>query len=305
MKNEMKVILCLMGLLLSLELGARIFETKLSKDVEHLRELPAQAKTLREAPPNAFKVLILGNSLARCGIDLDLLQKGLEEKYQKPVVIAKMHPDASRIEAWAYGYRRYFEDTESNADLILTTTGALHLSDHLQNITGMGAFYVGSSDFLGFCRDRLSGIEDIARFCGARASALWAHRDRVEPLFFYNAVPSYAETAQEINRSISQEQQSRAARQPKVTCEVFQDFAKRLKSTNTQFVIASVPMPESYTLPEEILKAIQNSGASFIDLGATLKLPKERFPDGYHLDAAGAVIFTRKVLAQWPANMTD
>lgn len=305
MKNEMKVILCLMGLLLSLELGARIFETKLSKDVEHLRELPAQAKTLKEAPSNAFKVLILGNSLARCGINLEVLQKGLEEKYHKPIVIAKMHPDASRIEAWAYGYRRYFEDTGSNADLILTTTGSLHLSDNLQNITGMGAFYVSNTDFWGFCRDRLSGVEDISRFCGARASTLWAHRDRVEPLFFYKAVPSYAETAQEINRSISVEQQRRAARQPKVTCEVFQEFAKKLKSTNTQFVIASVPMPESYVMPEEILKAIRSSGASLIDLGTTLKFPKERFPDGYHLDAEGAVMFTREVLARWPATKTD
>ena len=301
MKSEMKVILCLTGMLLGLETGARLFETKLSKDVAHMRELPGEAKILNEAPANALKVLIIGNSLARCGIDLELLKKGLEDKYHKPVVIAKMHPDGSRIEAWTYGYRRYFETMGSNADLILLTTGARHLSDRMENIVGMGAFFVSSHDTWEFCRNRLTGIEDIARFWGARLSALWAHRDRVEPLFFYKAIPSYTETAQEINRSVSIDRQGISAAQPTGTYEVFQLFTNGLKSTQTPLVIASVPMPVPYQLPLEIQQAIQNSGAFFLDLGASMKLPKQRFPDDYHLDAAGAALFTQEILAKWPA----
>jgi hypothetical protein len=301
MKSEMKVILCLTGMLLGLETGARLFETKLSKDVAHIRELPTEAKILNEAPAKTLKVLVLGNSLARCGIDLEMLKKGLEDKYQKPVAIAKMHPDGSRIEEWTYGYSRYFESTGAHPDLILTTTGLLHLSDRLQNITGMGAFFVSTHDTWEFCWNRLSGIEDIARFWGARLSALWAHRDRVEPLVFYKAIPGYTETAQEINRSVSLDRQDTSAAQPKGSCKVFQLFTGGLKSTQTTLVIASVPMPEPYQLPSEIQLAIQNSGAFFLDLGASMKLPKQRFPDDYHLDAEGAALFTQEILAKWPS----
>jgi len=38
MKNEFKILLCLACLLLVLEAGARVFETRLSKDVQHLRQ---------------------------------------------------------------------------------------------------------------------------------------------------------------------------------------------------------------------------------------------------------------------------
>lgn len=302
MKNEFKVILCLSGLLLLLEFGARQFETSLSKDVEHMRELPGQAELLKAASGDAFKVLVLGNSLARCGIDLEVLQKGLQAKYQKPIVIARMYPDGSRIEEWSYGYRRYFGETGSRPDAILVTTGLLHLTDRLQNINGMGAYFVSSKDCWEFCRNRLTGVEDISRFLGARYSALWAHRDRVEPLVFYRAVPGYTETAQVINSSVSIDRQSIKKQPQNVTSAVFQRFADELQAGGTSLIIATVPMPEAYQLPEKIHQAIQNNGAKLIDLGANLKMSPERFPDDYHLDAEGAAIFTQQIIAQWPVE---
>lgn len=302
MKSETKVILCLLGLLIALEVGARFFETRLSKDIQHVRELPAQAQRLHDAPAGSFKVLILGNSLARCGIVIERLTQGLEQKLQQKVVVSKMHPDGSRIEEWAYGYRRYFAETASQPDVILMTTGLYHLSDRLQNITGMGAFFVSSGDAWEFCQNRLSGIEAISRFIGARYSALWAHRDRVEPLFFYKAIPGYAETAQEINSQVSVDRQGYSVERSKGTCDVFLQFAEGLKVSGTRVIIASVPMPETYELPDEIVQAIQKSGASFLNLGSTLKLPAERFPDQYHLDVEGAALFTRQILDQWPVK---
>jgi len=299
-KDETKILLLLAAMLLVLESGARVFETRLSKDVQHLREIPRQAALLQTAPKEALKVLVLGNSLARCGIDLPLLSEGLKQQFKREIVIAVMYPDGSSIEEWTYGYRRYFMQTGASPDVILVTTGKLHLTDHPPSINAMGAFYVSGADLGEFARSHLSGVEDAVRFGGARLSALWAHRDRVEPLVFYNLVPGYTETAQELNQGALSTQHAPSMSAPSPTCHTFEYFLKGLKTTGTRLLLISVPMPEPYNLPDTVRKAVQGAGVTLLDFGATLKMPTDRFPDHYHLDAQGATELTRRILNHWP-----
>lgn len=66
MKTEWKVLASLVAILLVLEVGMRAFETRLSKDIAHLRGLPEAAERLKAG--DGYKILIVGNSLARHGI---------------------------------------------------------------------------------------------------------------------------------------------------------------------------------------------------------------------------------------------
>jgi hypothetical protein len=298
MKNEFKILLCLACLLLLLEAGARVFETRLSKDVQHLRELPAQAEKIRTAGKDVFKVLVLGNSLARCGVDVALLTTELKQQLQREVVVAVMHPDGSRIEQWTYGYRRYFEQTGAVPDVVLLITGRLHLTDQPPDVSDMGAFYVSNKDVPVFMRSSKVGGEDAARFFAARSSALLAHADRVQPLLFYRFVPGYEGTAGRINRSKRSDSPLPPTQGLEPTCETLKFLANTLKSTGARLVIASVPMPEPYDLPGTVLGTVLGAHALLINTGRTLPLLPDLFPDHYHLDELGAEQLTKVIVSE-------
>lgn len=294
MATELRVLFTLLLALLGLEVAARVFETRLSKDVAHLRSLPAEAARLREAPADRFKVLILGNSLAREGLDRQRLQRGLETKLGRPVVLAAMHPDGSRIEEWQYGYRRYFEQTGARPDLILLCTGRAHLLDGLRDLDAVAAFHVSWRDLPGFVLEQQLGVDAICQVAAARASRLFAHRRRVQPLLFYHWMPRYEPTVNLIQaagqgaarRSVAVEESMRA----------FLGLLETCRSAGTRVVLLPVPLPEPYELPAVVTAAAQAGGALL--LGPPPGLPKRHFPDGYHLNAEGAAVWTAALLEQ-------
>lgn len=316
MKPELKILATLVALLGLLELSFRATETRLSKDIQHLRQLPAQAAAIREASSNTLRLLVVGNSLARCGIDWSLLKTELEQKLERPVVVARMHPDGSRIEEWAYGYWRYFRDVESQPDAILLVTGRQHLVDGLKSVEDLGAFYVGSSEMASFLSDYVHTMDDGVAFFGARYSALLAHRKRVEPRAFYELIPHYEATAQQINRIASQS--SRGVESPAATatealhddasstqmpvtndqqsCRLFAQWLNALNREHVHLILATAPMPKPYSLPESVIQEIQQHQLSIHDAGQSLTLSADRFPDDYHLDPRGASEFTQDLL---------
>lgn len=303
MNTELRVSIALLLALLGLEAAARLFETRLSKDVAHLRSLPAEAARLRDAPSDSCKVLILGNSLAREGLDRERLTRGLEARLGRPVVLAAMHPDGSRIEEWQYGYRRYFEQTGARPDLVLLCTGRAHLLDGLRDLDAVAAFHVSWRDLPGFVREQKLGVDGLCQVIAARTSALFAHRRRVQPLLFYHWMPRYEQTVNLIQaagqgtarRSAATEEGARA----------FLGLLQTCRTAGTRVALLPVPLPEPYELPAGVVEAAQLGGA--FTLGPPPRLPARHFPDGYHLDAEGAALWTAALLEQrgWDAWLSE
>lgn len=292
MKAEFKILLCLAAMLVALEFCARWFETRLSINIAHLRDLPQQAARIRTAPEHSFKIVVVGNSLARCGIDVEMLKQGLREKMRREVVVAMLYPDGTRIEEWAYAYRRYFAQTGAKPDAVLMVTGRLHLTDQSPNVSEMGAFYVSQEDIGHYSKSQLHGLEDGVRFLGARSSALFAHRERVQPLLFYHLIPGYEQTAQ----LITEDSVTLGGAAPELHCSVLAWFVSELRQSGVRLVIASAPMPVPYSLPAVALEIARTGEATVRQSGAELRLPRGRFPDHYHLDAEGAIQFTRDLV---------
>ncbi|SKB02316.1 hypothetical protein SAMN02745166_03622 [Prosthecobacter debontii] len=299
---ETKVLLVLVLALVVLEGGARMFETKLSKDVSHIRSLPAVAAELKAAPANQLKVLILGNSLSRDGLDKALLKTGLEKLTGRPVHLAAMHPDASNIGQWFYGYRRYFAQTGAHPDLVILGTGRPHLLDGRSEPDRQAAFYTSLKDMPLLLKEQQGDVEAISKALVARASMLFAHRARVEPLLFYNGIPGYTETTQTLSvhrehvTPASEGETADAHHEAAPTCHLFESLLKTFQAGKTRVIVVAIPMTETYELPECVEKAVKQAQMSVVDTGASLQYPPERFPDGYHLDKTGAAQFTSQLL---------
>lgn len=297
-KTEFLVLASLLAGLLLLEAGARVFERRLSKDVAHIRSLPSEAARLREAPADALKVLILGNSLARCGLDRAVLRRRLEEQTGRMVEIAAMHPDGSSVEEWHYGYRRYFDQSGGKPDLVLLCTGRLHLLDGLSDLDALAAFYTSWQDLPLFVRRERLGAGQMCQAAAVRVSALFAHRRRVQPLLFYNFMPSYEPTVNLLGRKRASPAGTTAA--PSAALN-FQGLAATVLGSGGVLMVLQVPLPEAYELPEAVRGMAGELRLPL--LKPPLTVAAERFPDGYHLDMQGSALWTGALTdsAEWQA----
>lgn len=298
MHTELRVLIALLIALLGLEAAARVFETRLSKDVAHLRSLPVEAARLRDAPADRLKVLILGNSLAREGLDRDLLKRGLEAQTGRSVELAAMTPDGSRIEEWLYGYRRHFDLTGARPDLVLLCTGRAHLLDGQADLDALAAFHVSWQDLPGFVRDQGLGVEGICQAAAARLSRLFAHRRRVQPLLFYHAMPRYEATVNLIQATALGVARTSETRE---STRSLAALLKACRASGVRVLLLQVPLPDAYELPATITATADACGAAI--LGPPPQMPLERFPDGYHMDRRGALLWTHQMLA-WPGWQT-
>lgn len=298
MKTEWKVLVSLIVLLLCMEVGVRSFETELSKDLAHLRGLPAAAELLKEG--DTYKILIVGNSLARYAIDQEMLADGLENKGYGKVQVEAFHPDGTGITEWNYGLRRYFLNIGAIPDRIVVVTGEAHLLDKVSVPERLGAFYVDRQQVKEAIFTDLASVENTARFFLARLSSLIANRTRIQPFVFYNYLPAYTQTIQVIN-----DQRKTLDGEGGVDEKRMTNLSRLLQAGQSNEVtvsIVAVPMPEAYELPQAVTEEIVKCEAVLWDLSETGEIDNKNFFDGYHLDVDGAGKVTQALIDRIPSK---
>lgn len=305
---EVKVLLLLLLALAGMEGLSRCFEVRLSKDVKHIRSLPAVAATLRQAPKERLKVLIVGNSLSRDGLDKATLTAGLSKLTGREVELAAMYPDGSNIHQWYYGYRRYFQQTGALPDLVLLGTARPHLLDGRSESDRLAAFYTSVADMPQLLSQQQGDVEAISKALLARSSMLFAHRGRVQPLVFYNLVPGYTETSQTIGvvRDAAPVSDQPASDVPGESCDMLSAFLATLRTDQVRTLILAIPMTQPYTLPACVQASARAAQVPILVAGETMHQTPAHFPDAYHLGPEGAVEYTRQLLekiAQSPGTL--
>lgn len=302
-RPEARVVLCLLLMLAGLEVVARLFEQRLSKDVQHIRSLPAVAAKLQAAPDSSLKVLILGNSLSRDGLNPKVLKEGLQKLTGREVELAAMYPDGSSVSQWFYGYRRYFSQAGAKPDLVFIGTARQHLLDARSEADRLAAFYTSYADMPLLLKRQHGDVEAISKALLARASVLFAHRGRVQPLVFYNLVPGYTETTQ--NLSVHRGETAIHEAEPSVSvpatpanepCWHFQELIKTLQADGATPVVVTIPMTQPYQLPDSLVQSASAAKVRVESLGSGLSWSADRFPDGYHLAPDAGEEFTRMLV---------
>jgi len=302
MKAETKVVIAVIVALFGGEALARVFESSLSADVRQMlahERIPSQ---IAEAQARGrFCVLVLGNSLARAAVDRATLEEGLREKgYPDPLVIY-LTPDASGINEWTAAYRKYFPPGDGGGlpDLVILLTGPSHLLDHpVRSPEKLAAFHAAAGDLPEILSSWLTTTSERSRFLLASVSRLFANRERIRPLLFYRVVPGYEATAQRLNRPEGDRPQQ--ADGEGATVERFGGLLDSLGLPSDRTLVAAVPLPERYELPEGVGKLASKRVIRVYREAASEQWPMEAFPDGYHLGERHAGGFTRGLLEGMP-----
>ena len=294
--GEGRVVLFLALCILLAEGGMRLIEKRLSKDIEHIRSMPGVARQMREH--KGENILFVGNSLTRCSIAPDIIrEKRVADGAHDPAVFF-FNPDATNIVNWDYGVRRWFLNAGAVPDEVFIGTGPPHLADNIGgDATRLGAFYVSADQIPRAMRDDMQSWEQKCEFMLARFSILFASRLRVKPHVLGTLIPDYFDMEQWVNN-----QRNPGAREvvaPSATFHHLDALLQVLRQSGITAHVFTIPQPKPYDLPPEALRVISAQGARLHHLANIPGISSAHFKDGYHLDAAGAAIFSR-ALAESP-----
>ena len=81
--------------------------------------------------------------------------------------------------------------------------------------------------------------------------------------------------------------------------EALESLGEVARSAGTKVAVVAIPMPDSYPLPETTRKVISDGGGTLIDARNLAGIDSAKhYPDGYHLDRAGAEILTEHLIAK-------
>lgn len=298
-RREWKVLLVLALFLLVMETLVRCFAGKLSLDVRNTIETPKIAGRFASTPDDEQTVLVVGNSLARCGLDTSQLGRNTgwtHDQDERIISTEFFAPDASSVVQWNWGIRRYFANARSHPDIILLFTGRNHLLDLPTSPETLGAYYVGTSDLGEALKSMQSSEQAIDLMVGA-SSHLFANRYRIRPRICYPYLPGFkiawpALTEVRDTNTGASDQSS-----PSPGTKSLERLIKTVHEMGSELHVISVPMPEPYALPQPVLRLLEEANIPYHNLSTVPGIEISNFPDGYHLDKSGASIFTKALLA--------
>ncbi len=289
------MVLLLLAAVLGAELFMRLVETRLSRDLANIRNLPAVAEAMSRHQGET--ILIAGNSLTRRAVDEKLLAEGLAASGWRNPGVFFFTPDATNMINWDYGLRLYFFNHGHRPGQIILGAGPLHVWDSQGDASRLAAYYVDASDMRRAWQEDLHGWEQRCEFLLSRISVLHASRARIKPHVFGALIPHYFDIEQWVNT------QRDVARQRLGKLDASQRTHRHLtalldecRRQQTRLTIMAVPLPEPYQMQTSIVTAIQSGGGRWLDLSSNEGLAPANFPDGYHLDDAGAKVFTRRLV---------
>ncbi len=281
--------------LLAAEMAMRVLQPRLSRDVSELLRMPQTAEALRAH--TGHKVLLLGNSLTRRSIDVELLTEGLRAQGRVEPKVFLLVPDGTSMTNWDYGLRRYFLHTGAVPDELFLGIGRLHLGDVGGDASRLARFYVDDKDLARAWREDLPSWEEKCEFLLSRASVLHSSRKRVKPHVFERLIPHYWYVERWINNQLAPAQaRSGGGAVAGQTYRHLTSVLDSCKDAKVQSHVIAIPLPEPYEVADEAVRLIKDKGAQWLPLSVTPGLTPANFPDGYHLDPEGARIFTRRLL---------
>lgn len=295
---EARVVLCLLLLLGVCEAAMRLYGSRLSQDVRHLEQFEALAARI-SAPPQSgeTRVLFLGNSLTRYGVDVDEFSRVLTAAGPGAVRVERMIPDNTALADWSYAYRSFFADCGRAPDVLVIGFAEGHLADApSRHPERLARYYCRLPHLAELCRRDLLTIDARTGFMLAGMSSLFCHRDRIERRVLDLVIPGYQEGIQDLNRRLTRGQR-RTPTAP--TFDRLRQLLALARRDGVEVILAAMPVPDPYDLDPELWEIAEECGARLIDCRHVPGIKTEMFPDGLHMDDRAARLYTRYLARAW------
>ncbi|MDP1798328.1 MAG: hypothetical protein Q8K78_12630 [Planctomycetaceae bacterium] len=267
----------------------------LSKDVEHLQSFGELAESFAETPATGPKVLFLGNSLTRYGVDETVVSNTLRETAGIVPMPLKIVPDNTAVADWSYVYRNQFSTPARAPQLLVIGFEGGHLRDApSRHPDRLAQYYCSWKDWPELCARDLPDFESRAAFLLEACSSMVGNRDRVTRRALDTLIPGYREGMDRINASLKGHGPATIA----PTYQRLRTLIDTAREQQVQVVLAAMPVPERYEFDAELLAVVKETRVQLIDLRHIDGLEPAMFFDGLHMDAAGAKLYSAALAKQ-------
>jgi len=266
----------------------RVARTQLSNDLVHIQEIPERIDRLSRG--KGTRILFLGNSLTREGIDIEQFRREMEST--AAVTVEQVYPDDTGIIEWVHVFEHFVTKRSSELDVVILGFAQTQLQDGGPiNVRRLAHNYTDWKAATEIFREEDFSFDQRVEFTLARYSTAFANAGRVRKRIFDSTVPYYRTSAARVNTSI--QSAGHAERQEQPTYRRLQKLIRLVQATEAKLVVVAYPVGKPYTLDAGLTELLDTIGGPWIDARNLPGITRDNFPDGYHMDASAAAIFTR------------
>jgi len=287
-KKSVTILVLIILFISSIEIVLHFLQPFLSKDLKHYKEMDLVLEKFNNC--NKDKVLFIGNSLTREGIDTQLFS-------EQNKCIALIRPDDTTINEWAWIFKSKVSGRINIKELKIIFLGS-QLKDkplEVQNLVSISNL-VSTNEIFEVIHLEDLDFSDSASLVLAHWSKVFSSRERVQRRILA-LLPKYKEQSRLINQSLvhagtrtEDKIQKNRYRHLKMLIQLAQE-----KKVRITFIAA--PLPKPYKIESNLLDIFDKySSISFLDARKAWDIQDKDFQDGYHLNARGASKFTKYIL---------
>ena len=301
-KSELKVVALVLVVLLGCEAIIRSRENTLSLDLKHINQIPVISQSLAAA--DGRKILFLGNSLTRNGVDPDVLSSKFAEQGLSNTHFAKVFPDGTGMTAWYYVFNHYFVVPNRVPDVVVIGfAGAVLQDSHRVDVGELGRYFTSDRDIPYVFGSDLKTFDERTEFIASRISAAFSNRNRVRLRALDFLIPNYRESERWLNRGLQARSQTKQRTQ--ATYNKLKEFLSLSQSHNAEVIFVAMPQREPYSVDPELQKLISVNPATFIDLRNVDGLKGTDYLDEMHLNDRGAETFSTQLAQRLIQRLQD
>lgn len=269
------------------ELTLRFVQTRLSRDLIHIQQIPEAVARVSQS--EKLRVLFLGNSLSREGIDLQLFQSLMSHK--QDIAAAQLFPDDTSILDWLRVYQHFVVNQRHEIDLLILCYAENQLQDDSPiNIRRLAQNFTDWNAALGLFQSEEFSFDMCAEFTLAKFFASYANAERVRVRILDWVVPYYHSSAEQMNAVPSN---SKQVRKHQPTYNRLKLLIDVVQSSGTKMVVVVFPVGDEFVLDPELIKLLQQEDVLLVDARHVKGITKRSFPDGYHMNDEAAQVMSR------------
>jgi hypothetical protein len=236
----------------------------------------------RRVGSSASGVLIVGNSLLLFALDYDAIQRNMA-----PDSVVRFAIESTEYLDWYYGLRRLLA-SGSRPDLALVCLSPGQLIGRVIRGDFSSYYLFQFRDIPAVAREAGYSLTEASSLAFARYSLFYAGRNNVRQFALNRFAPRYAEVAHWI---VSPPGAIPSSHELATKAEV---RLRRLKDAVEPYgakLVVAIP-PGGATGVAEVVAAGERAGVKVLVPVTPGSLPATYFIDGYHVNAAGAKLFT-------------
>lgn len=288
-RAELKVVLVVLLVLAGSEVLIRFTEPWLSLDVKHIQQIPAISESL--VAGKGERILFLGNSEVRAGIDPKIIEEELKNRGIAPVHIERVFPDATQLPEWDRAFKHYFVSKARLPEVLVLCFSDSALQDsNAVDPTRLGHYYSSAGEMPEILGQDVREFESRAEFVLASLSFSFANRMRVRTRALDVLVPGYRDSAQRINHN-NKRGSSQALAQN--TYNRLSRFLSLAREQGVRVIVVAMPISNPYPLDPQIKSTVEVAGMSFLDCRNVDGLNAGSFVDEIHLASSGMQVYSR------------